>query len=59
MLPTPGMFGVKVFADALDKVVADYGIKVHFLSELASVDGEAKVATIKSMNDPDNTFEIA
>lgn len=58
VLPTPGMFGVKVFSDALAKVAADYGIKVHFESELASVDGAAKVATIKSLTDPKKTFEL-
>lgn len=30
VLPTPGMFGVKVFSDELDRVVADYGIEVRF-----------------------------
>ena len=29
VLPTPGMFGVKVFADELEQVVARYGIEVH------------------------------
>lgn len=29
VLPTPGMFGVKVFSDELEKVVARYGIEVH------------------------------
>ena len=33
VLPTPGMFGVKVFAD-LEQVVAEYGIKVRFNSEM-------------------------
>lgn len=52
VLPTPGMFGVKVFSDQLEKVVADYGIQVHFTSELESVDPASKKAMFKSM-DPD------
>lgn len=51
VLPTPGMFGIKAFSDALDVVVADYGINVHFESELESVDPDAKKAVIKSLDD--------
>lgn len=57
VLPTPGMFGVPVFAEALEKVVADYGITVHFESELASVDVANKRATFTSLaGEPD--FDI-
>ncbi len=58
VLPTPGMFGVKEFSDALDEVVADYGINVHFLSELESVDVDAKKATFKSMNEGGPSFDL-
>lgn len=58
VLPTPGMFGVPVFSDALDKVVADYGIKVHFLSELESADPTNKRATFKSMNEGEPGFDL-
>ena len=47
VLPTPGMFGVKVFADELEKVVASYGIEVHKNSELVSVDPDGRRATIR------------
>ena len=47
VLPTPGMFGVKVFADELERVVAKYGIEVRFNSEMTSVDPAAGVAIIK------------
>ncbi len=47
VLPTPGMFGVKVFADELERVVAKYGIEVRFNSEMTSVDPAAGVAVIK------------
>ncbi|MET3947140.1 sulfide:quinone oxidoreductase [Arthrobacter sp. UYCu512] len=46
VLPTPGMFGVKVFADELERVVAKYGIEVRFNSEMTSVDPAAGVAVI-------------
>jgi sulfide:quinone oxidoreductase len=47
VLPSPGMFGVKVFSDELEKVVADYGIDVRFNSELTEVDGATQTATIR------------
>lgn len=46
VLPTPGMFGVKVFADELEKVVARYGIEVHKSSEVTAIDPGAKTAVI-------------
>ena len=44
---TPGMFGVPFFAKALLKVVADYGIKTHFSSNLVAIDGNKKTATFE------------
>ena len=41
VLPTPAMFGVKVFSDELDRVVARYGIEVHLNSEVTEIDGAA------------------
>lgn len=46
VLPTPGMFGVKVFADELERVVAKYGIEVRFNSEMTAVDSAAGTAVI-------------
>jgi sulfide:quinone oxidoreductase len=46
VLPTPGMFGVKVFSDELDRVVARYGIEVHKNSELVEVDPVSRHAVI-------------
>lgn len=46
VLPTPGMFGVPVFAEELERVVADYGIEVRKNSEMVSVDPETNTATI-------------
>ncbi|MFM1905968.1 MAG: hypothetical protein RIT32_764, partial [Actinomycetota bacterium] len=38
VLPTPGMFGIPEFAATLEKVAKRYGIKVHFESEVISID---------------------
>ncbi|MEE9416014.1 MAG: FAD/NAD(P)-binding oxidoreductase [Acidimicrobiales bacterium] len=58
VLPTPRTFGVTVFADALDKVVSDYGINLHLKSELESVDPDGKKATFKSMDEGGDGFEL-
>jgi len=58
ILPTPGMFGVPVFSDALDKVAADYGINVHFKSELESVDPDSKKAVFKSIDEGGERFDL-
>lgn len=42
VLPTPAMFGVKVFSDELDRVVAHYGIEVHLNSEVTEIDGAGR-----------------
>ncbi len=39
------MFGVPAYAQALDGIVADYGIHTHFGHNLVKVDGDAKKAT--------------
>lgn len=46
---TPGaaMFGVPFFSQALDRVVADYGIKAQFGHNLVAVDGPARKATFE------------
>ena len=43
----PVVFGVPFFARELMKVVARYGIKVHFQQNLIAVDGAAKTATFR------------
>jgi len=58
VLPTPRTFGVSVFADALDEVVADYGIDLHLLSELESVDAGGKKATFKPMEGGGDGFTL-
>jgi len=46
VLPTPGIFGVKVFADELERVAAKYSIEVHKQSELVELDPDTRAATI-------------
>lgn len=46
VLPTPGMFGVKVFADELERVVQRYGITVHTNSEVVEVDAAGRRAMV-------------
>jgi sulfide:quinone oxidoreductase len=49
VLPTPGMFGVKVFADELERVVAKYGIEVRKSSEMTEVDPVAQEVVITDL----------
>ena len=58
VLPTPGMFGVPEFSKELDKVVAEYGITVHFNSELESVDAGAQQAGFKPVGDAGESFTL-
>lgn len=47
VLPTPGMFGVPLYASVLDRVVKDYGIEVQFNSEVVEVDSTAKHVIVR------------
>lgn len=58
VLPTPRSFGVPAFADALDEVIADYGINVHYLSELTSVDPDARTTTFSPVADGGESFTL-
>jgi sulfide:quinone oxidoreductase len=46
VLPTPGMFGVAVFAKELEKVAKRYGIEVRFNSEVVEVDAATRSAVV-------------
>ncbi|ABM10729.1 NAD(P)/FAD-dependent oxidoreductase [Paenarthrobacter aurescens] len=48
VLPSPGMFGVKAFADELEKVVARYGIEVHKNSEMTEIDPVTQTVTVEN-----------
>ena len=43
----PAMFGIPFFAKALMKVVADYGIKTSFNTNLIAIDGDNKTASFE------------
>jgi sulfide:quinone oxidoreductase len=51
VVPTPRIFGIPEIADNLDEVIADYGITLHVQSELASVNGDDRKATIKAVGE--------
>lgn len=57
VLPGAAMFGVKEFSDELDKVVARYGIEVHFSSEVTAIDSAAQTVTIRDNTD-DSTGDL-
>ena len=57
VLPTPGMFGVKEFADELEKVVAYYGIEVHKNSEVCAIDPDGRRVSIRD-NSTSTTQDI-
>jgi sulfide:quinone oxidoreductase len=46
VLPTPGMFGVPVFARELERVARRYDIEVQFNSEAVAIDPDGKSVTI-------------
>ena len=46
VLPTPGLFGVKVFAEELERVVERYGITVHTSSEVVEIDAQGRRAVV-------------
>ncbi len=58
VLPTPGLFGVKVFADELERVVARYGIEVRKNSEVTAIDPEGRSVTVTD-NAAQTTEELA
>ena len=58
VLPTPGMFGVPVFAQELERVVKRYGIHVRFSSEMVEVQPDRQVAVIAD-NEAGTTEELS
>ena len=58
VVPGPRIFGVPVFAEALERVVADYGINLHTEAELDSLDASAKKASFKSVGGGGSAFTL-
>ena len=57
VLPTPGMFGVKEFAEELERVVARFGIEVRKSSEVTTVNPDTRTVTITD-NASNTTQEV-
>lgn len=55
----PSMFGVPFFAKALSKVVAGYGIKANFNTNLVAIDGPAKTATFEVTDSDGNKQQVS
>jgi len=55
----PAMFGVPFFAKALNKVVADYGIKTAFNHNLVAIDGPGKTATFETTDSAGNKQQVS
>ena len=51
VVPTPRAFGIPAIADNLDKVIADYGIQLHTMSEVTAVDGDSKKVTLTALGE--------
>jgi sulfide:quinone oxidoreductase len=51
VVPTPRAFGIPAIADALDKVIADYGINLHTSSEITAIDAAAQKLVISGVGD--------
>ncbi len=58
VVPTPRIFGVPVFADALDRVIADYGITLHTQCEMTEVDPDGKRAIITNHGADGEKFDL-
>lgn len=54
----PAMFGIPFFAKALEKVVADYGIKKAFNHNLVAIDGPNKIATFETTDSDGNKQQV-
>jgi len=54
----PAMFGIPFFAKALNKVVAEYGIKTNFNHNLVSINGATKTATFEVTDADGNKTRI-
>jgi sulfide:quinone oxidoreductase len=58
VLPTPRIFGLAEFADALDAVIDDYGITLHTQAELHSVDADSHKAVFASTAEAGGGFTL-
>ncbi len=52
------IFGIKKYADELQKIIKKYGIETNFHYDLVAINGEDKIATFKIKDDGGNTSEM-
>ncbi len=52
------IFGIKKYADELQKIINKYGIETNFHYDLVAINGEDKIATFKIKDDGGNTSEM-
>lgn len=52
------IFGVKKYADVLNKVIARYGIKTHFGHNLIEIDGDKKIAYFETKDSSGETVLV-
>ncbi|MBD3749444.1 MAG: NAD(P)/FAD-dependent oxidoreductase [Sphingobacteriales bacterium] len=52
------IFGVKKYADVLNKVIGRYGIKTHFKHNLVEIDGNQKIAIFETQNEAGETIRV-
>lgn len=53
------IFGVKKYAETLNKVIGRYGIKTHFSHNLVEIDGENKIAYFETKNEAGESTRVA
>ena len=51
VVPTPRIFGIPAIADNLDKVIADYGIRLHTNSEVKAVDAAGQKVEVAGIGE--------
>ena len=51
VVPTPRIFGIGPIADSLDTVIADYGIQLHTMSEVTSIDADSRKVTVTAVGE--------
>jgi sulfide:quinone oxidoreductase len=51
VVPTPRAFGIPEIADNLDKVIANYGIHLHTMSEITGVDADSRKLTLTAVGE--------
>ena len=51
VVPSPRAFGIPEIANNLDKVIANYGIHLHTMSEVTGVDADSRKVTVSAVGE--------